>query len=508
MIELLSQIFTLTNILMMVIGVSAGIFMGALPGLNGVLAVTILLPFTFGMDSLPAIFMLLGTYCGALYGGSITAILINTPGTPNAIATAFDGYPLTRKGRSGDALKAALVGSTFGGIVSCIALIFFAPLIASAALKFGPAEYFSLCLFGLCVVIGVSGKSLIKGITVMGLGLLISMVGIDSIEGVTRFTFGRSELYPGLTTAAVMLGVFAISEVLFKSHSREETVTEAAEAKKATLKLKDIFRYWKTLIRASLFGVGIGAVPGTGGAIAAFLSYTVAQNTSKTPEKFGQGSIEGVLASETANNAVTGATLIPLLTLGVPGDVVMAVMLGALTMQGITPGPHLFTQDKFWVYCIMGGLVVINILMYLIGNVFIRTSKIVTKVPTKILVPIIMIFCVLGGFAARNYFFDVIIVLVFGFIGFWIKRFGYPIAPLAIGMVLGPLAETNFRRAMVISEGDISTFFTKPISLVFLLISALALMWPFIKKQIEKRKLKRKAALKATLEQEPNLEEE
>ena len=253
-------------------------------------------------------------------------------------------------------------------------------------------------------------------------------------------------------------------------------------------------KHWKTIIRSALFGVGIGAVPGTGGSIAAFLSYTVAQNSSKNPEEYGKGSIDGILASETANNAVTGATLIPLLTLGVPGDVCMAVMLGALTMQGITPGPMLFTEDIFWVYSIMGGLLLINVIMYLWGNFFIRISSKITKVPTKLLVPIIMIFCVLGGFAARNYFFDVLIVLAFGFAGYWLKRYGYPVAPLAIGMVLGPLCETNLRRAMVISGGDISIFFKKPISLVFLIISMLALFWPTIKKLFKKIKMRKKRA--------------
>ena len=484
MLDILSGILTVSNLLMMNLGVAAGIIIGAMPGLSAVLAITILLPFTFGMSSLPAIYLLLGAYCGAIYGGSITAILINTPGTPNAIATALDGYPLTKKGRAGDALKCALIGSTFGGIISCLSLMFFAPLIASAALKFGPAEYFSLCLFGLCVVVGVSGVSVIKGIVMIGLGLLISTVGIDAIEGVARFTFGRSELLPGLTSAAVMLGVFAISEVLVKSHSQEKTFSLNTPIKTRAINIREIFVYWKTMIRASVFGVTIGAVPGTGGAIAAFLSYNVAQNSSKKPEEFGKGSLEGVLASETANNAVTGATLIPLLTLGVPGDVCMAVMLGALTMQGITPGPRLFTEDMFWVYCLMGGLLLINLFLLFQGKFFIRGFTKITKVPSNILVPSIMIFCVLGGFAARNYFFDVIIVLIFGFIGYWIKRFGYPIAPLAIGMVLGQLAETNLRRAMVISKGNIAIFFTKPISLVFIIVSALALLWPVIRKGI------------------------
>ena len=484
MFEILKGILTFNNLIMMNFGVAAGIIIGAMPGLSAVLAITLLLPFTFGMSSLPAIYLLLGAYCGAIYGGSITAILINTPGTPNAIATALDGYPLTQKGRAGDALMTALVSSTLGGIISCLALMFFAPIIASAALKFGPAEYFSLCLFGLCVVVGVSGVSVIKGVVMIGLGLLISTIGIDAIEGIARFTFGRSELLPGLTSAAVMLGVFAISEILLKSHSKEEIVKMDAVVNTKSMKMREIFKYWKTLIRSSLFGVTIGAVPGTGGAIAAFLSYNVAQKSSKHPEEFGNGSVEAVVAAETANNAVTGATLIPMLTLGVPGDVCMAVMLGALTMQGITPGPQLFTEERFWVYCLMGGLMLINFFMLAQGKFFIRGFTKITKVPSNILIPAILIFCVLGGFAARNYFFDVLIVLVFGFFGYWIKRYGYPVAPLAIGMVLGQLAETNFRRAMVISKGQVSTFFTKPISLVFLIISFLALFWPVISRGI------------------------
>lgn len=318
MIEILSALFSPFNLLMMNIGMAAGIIIGALPGLSVVLAITVLLPFTFGLDSLSGMYLLLGAYCGGVYGGSITAILINAPGTPNAAATAFDGFAMAQKGRAGDALKCALVASTVGGIVSCAALIFFAPMLASLALKFGAPEYFALCVFGLVVVITISGKSILKGFMLAGLGLFISTVGIDSISGNSRFMFGNGKLLGGVQTVALMLGVFAISEILLKSYSGQKSVTGDVEFRRATIKIREIMRYWKTMIRSSLIGVVIGAVPGTGGALAAFLSYNTAQYRSEHPEEFGKGSIEGVLAPEAGNNGVTGATLIPMLTLGIP----------------------------------------------------------------------------------------------------------------------------------------------------------------------------------------------
>ncbi|WP_262400302.1 tripartite tricarboxylate transporter permease [Yanshouia hominis] len=484
MLEILLEIIAPGNLLMMNLGMAAGIIIGALPGLSVILAITVLLPFTFGMSSLPGMFLLLGAYCGATYGGSITAILINTPGTPNAAATVLDGYPMAQQGRAGDALKAALVGSTFGGMVSCLALIFLAPLLAQFALKFGPAEYFSLCIFGLSVVISISGGSIAKGVVMAGLGLLLSTVGIDPLEGISRFRFGRSELLGGITTAALLLGVFAVGEILMKSYAGEKGSGKILEYQKATVKIRDIFRYWKTMLHSSFLGVFIGAVPGTGGAIAAFLSYNITRSRSKRPEEFGNGCLEGVVAPETANNAVTGATLIPLLTLGVPGDAGMAVMFGALTMQGITPGPALFTDDKFWVCCIMGGLILINLFMLLQGSFFLRLFTNVTRVPVEVLIPCIMIFCTLGGFSVRNMVFDIAVVLICGFFGYWMKRFGYPLSPLVISLVLGSLTETNLRRAMVLSKGSISIFFAKPLSLTFLIIAVLILCMPLIKRAL------------------------
>ena len=478
MLEYLHEIFTINNLLLMNIGVAAGIIIGALPGLSVLLAVTILLPFTFGMDSITGMYLLLGAYCGATYGGSITAILINTPGTPNAVCTCLDGYPLAKRGRGGDALKTALVGSTIGGMISCFALLFFAPLIASYALKFGAPEYFALCVMGLVIVISLIGDSIRKGAIMAALGLLISTVGIDSISATSRFMFHNSNLLAGVQTVALMLGVFAIAEILNQSLAQgNSSVASSLDFKKSSLKILNLLRYWKSLIRSSLIGIFVGAVPGTGGAIASFLSYSLAKRQSKESDQFGDGSLEGVIAPETANNAATGSTLIPLLTLGIPGDATMAVLYGALIMQGITPGPSLFTEDKYWVYCIMLGLFVINVFMLLQGRFFSKGFAHVTKVPFSVLVPSIMMFCLLGSFAIRNLMLDVWIMLFFGIIAFFLKRSDYPIPPLAIGLVLGQLTENNLRRSISLSGGNLSIFLHRPIALVVLGVAAAVLIF-------------------------------
>lgn len=486
-LDLLLSIISPFNLLMMNLGMAAGIIIGALPGMSVVVAITILLPVTFGLDSIPGMFLLLGAYCGGNFGGSITAILINTPGTPAAAATTLDGYAMAQKGRAGDALKCALTGSTVGGILSCFALIFIAPPLASMALKFGPAEYFALCLFGLSIVIGISGSDVFKGLIMAALGLFASTVGIDATEGLPRFTFGNSYLLSGFSPAVVMLGVFAISEILDKSRSGPgEANNVQTDYDKATISLREIFRYWKTMLWSSLYGIFIGAVPGTGGAISAFFCYNEAKRRSKHPEEFGTGIPEGIIAPETGNNGVTGATLIPLLTMGIPGDTAVAVLLGALTMQGIVPGPDLFTNDKFWVYSIMGGLLLINVFMYLQGTLFNKAFANIAKLPFSILVPCIIIFCTIGAFSVASNSFNVFVMIGFGFLGYIMKRFGFPLPPMTIALVLGQLTESNLRRALILSEGSISIFFTRPLALLFLVIALGSLMLPLF------RKLKRK----------------
>ena len=488
LLDLLRTIFLPFNLLMMNVGVAAGIIIGAIPGLTAVMGIALLLPFTFGMDSIPGIYLLLGVYCGGTLGGSITAILINTPGTPAAAATVLDGYMLAQKGRAGDAMKAALIASFIGGILSCLSLIFVAPPLASMALRFGPAELFSLCVFGLTIVAGISGKSLAKGLIMAALGLLLSTVGIDATEGTPRFMFGNISFLGGISPVVLMLGVFALSEILEKCRKSVNQTHSIASFSKATIKVTEILVYWKTLLRSSIIGIIIGAVPGTGAAISAFFSYNEAKKASKNPEDFGTGIIEGIIAPETGNNAVTGATLIPLLTLGIPGDIAVAVLFGALTMQGIYPGPELFTSGRFWVNCIMGGLLVINIFMLLQGTFFIKAFANVSRVPFSILIPSVLILCTLGSFAIVNSTFDVFVMIVFGIAGYFLKRFDYPIPPLAIGLVLGELTERNLRRALIISQGQVSTFFTRPISAVVLAIALFSVVYPIIKKAVLKHK--------------------
>lgn len=480
-LDVLNNIFAPTSLLMMNLGVAAGIIIGALPGLSVVLAVAVLLPLTFGMESIAGMYLLLGTYCGGTYGGSITAILIKTPGTPAGAATVLDGYPMAQKGRAGDALTTALIVSTIGGIFSCLMLMFFAPPLARMALRFGPPEYFSMAVLGLTVIAGISSGSILKGMIVVCVGLFISTIGIDATEGGARFAFGSMNLMGGISPIIAMLGGFAVAEVLNKSRLSFRPQDEACKFSKSTVKLKDILKYWKTLLRSCLIGTFIGAVPGTGAALAAFLGYNEAKRASKHPEEFGTGCLEGVVACETANNAVTGATLIPLLTLGIPGDLCTAVLMGALIMQGITPGPMLFTEGSFWVYSIMGGLLVINIFMLLQGTFFIRAFMNVVKVPFEMLIPVLMILCTLGAFAVFNSKFDVFIMMIFGIFGYILVRFDFPIAPMIIAMVLGPLVENNLRRSMILSKGNFLIFFTRPIAMTFMLISIFTLVFSVIR---------------------------
>lgn len=489
--EVLVGIFSFENLLMMNVGLAVGIIIGALPGLNVIFAITVLMPLTFDMPSVAGMMMLLGAYCGAMYGGSITAILINTPGTPASVATAFDGYPLAQKGRAGDALKVALVGSTFGGLVSAFLLLFLAPTIAKLILNIGSPEYFSLCMFGIFAAVGIAGDgNIIKGVIGALVGLFLSTVGMDAFEGIARYTFGEAKLLAGLKEAVIMLGTYALSEVLIKS--REIYVgmykpVPKVTFQKATIKTWDILKYKATLIKSSLIGAVIGAIPGTGGAIAAMFSYTEARRASKHPEEFGEGCIEGVLASETGNNAVTGATMIPLLTFGIPGDAAVAVLLSAMTMQGISVGTQLFTGGNPWVYIIMGGLVVVNLFMLLQGSVFIKAFANVTRVPLTIILPIVAILCTIGTFAIGNVYFDIRIMLLFGFVGYLMKRFKFPIPPLTIGLVLGKLMESNLRRSLLLSGGSFSIFFTRPFSLIILIISFASLFYPMIRSALAKR---------------------
>ena len=455
MLEILQSIFTVNNLLMMNVGVAVGIMIGAMPGLSVAFAVTILMTMTFHMESLPAMYLMLGAYCGGLYGGSITATLINTPGTANAVCTALEGYPLARKGRAGDALKCALVASTIGGLFSCFLLMFFAPQLAKIILKIGSPEYFALCTFGIAAAIGLEGNNLnnvIKGVLSAAFGLILSCVGADPVFGTNRFSFGSYYMLSGIQVVSSMLGAYALCQVLVNCRDvyvEGDESLKVPPVTKATMKMRDILKHWKLILKSSVIGGIVGAVPGTGGAESAMIAYNEAKRVSKNPQEFGNGSIEGILAAEAANNATSGGAMIPMLTLGIPGDTVMAILLSALTMQGITPGANLFSSGSFWVYAVMGGLFLINLFMLLQGNLCISLFAQVSRIPQSIMTPCIVVMCVMGSFAINNNIFECFVMIVFGIIGFFMKKFGFPVTPLCIALVLGKLFETNLRRSLI-----------------------------------------------------------
>jgi putative tricarboxylic transport membrane protein len=488
----LLEILSPSHLIMMNIGLMAGIIMGAMPGLSLTFTITVMLTLTYGMDSISGMYLLLGAYAGGMYGGSITAILINTPGTSNAVATVFDGYPLARQGRAGDALKCALVSSVIGGLFSAAVLFFLAPQVAKLVLKIGSPEYFALCLFGMFASVSVAGKGhTLQGVMSALIGLFISTIGIDSIFGSQRLMFGNFSLLGGVKVSTCMLGAYALSQVLVMCetvYTGKDGGGNKAVYKKSTLPLREILKHWKTLLRSSIIGTIIGAIPGTGGATSAMFCYNEARRASKHPETYGTGEIDGVIAAECGNNAVTGATMIPMLTLGIPGDSIMAIMLGALTMQGITPGAQLFSEGSIWVYTIMGGLFIINLFLLAQGSLFIRAFANISRVPMVIMIPCIISVCMMGGFAIGNTTFEVAVLILFGIVGYLMKRFDFPIPPLTIGLVLGSLFETNLRRSLQLSNGNFSIFFTRPICCFVILLSFAMLFMPYIKELIGKYK--------------------
>lgn len=484
----LGNVLAPMSLLWMNIGLAAGIIIGALPGLTGTMGIALLLPLTYGMSSIHGMMLLLGVYCGGIYGGSITAILINTPGTPASAATSLDGYPMAQQGHAKRALHDALAASMIGGLISCIILLTCAPMVAKFALNFGAREYFALSLFGLTIIASVGGKSVLKGLLMGFAGLLLGCVGIDSLEGVSRFTFGNNYLTGGFNIIPVLIGLFAITEIMTKSRDINKAVGTTVAVEEEKVSFADVLRYKIVLLKSSVIGAFIGAVPGTGAAIASFLAYNEAHRTSKHPEEYGMGSEEGLVACESSNNAVTGATMIPLLTLGIPGDTNTAVLLGALTMQGIQPGPMLFTKQANWVYSIMIGMVLINLFMYLQGRLFVRGFSNITKISTKIMVPCLVVLCVIGAYAIKYNTFNAAAMVVIGVIGYLLKKLDFPLTPMVIGLVLGNLCESNMRRALLLSRGNWLTFFQSPIACVFLALAVFMLFFPMIRDALANKK--------------------
>lgn len=473
---------TFQNICMVIIGSALGIFFGALPGFTATMGVAVLLPLTFGMPPETGLILLGSIFYGAMYGGSISAILLNTPGTPSAAATGIEGYPLTKKGRAGEALREAATASFLGGLFSVTCLLLIAPPLSQISLKFGPPEFFLLAVFGLTIIISVSGQSLVKGIISGVLGMIVGTVGMDPLLAYPRFTFGFSNLVEGIPLIPALIGLFSISEVLnlVKLKDQKRNIATSKKIQVGFPSLKHIKELIRTYLRSSIIGVFIGMLPGAGGSIASFLAYNEAKRASKHPDKFGTGIVEGLAACETANNAMAGGALIPMLTLGIPGDAVSAIMMGGLLIHGLNPGPELFSGSTSIVaYTFIIGLYLANIAFFLFGICASPYFARITNIPANILAAIVVVFAVTGSYAVSNRMFDVWIMLFFGFLGYFLRIYGFNVIPIVLGIILAPIAERGLAQSVAISGGGIMNllayFVHRPISLVLIILIIISL---------------------------------
>lgn len=479
MIEELTSAFYLfaswKNLLAISGGMLIGVADGAIPGMTGTMAVALALPFTFYMDPVTGMLLLIGIYKGSIYGGSISAILIKTPGTPAAACTVLDGYPLTQKGHAKKALQIALYASCIADFISNLSLIFLAGLFASFALRFGPPEFFALICFSLTVIAGVSGDSLLKGLIAGCMGLLLATIGLDLVYGTDRFTAGSPDLMAGLGFIPVLIGVFALPEIFQNIGDKSKQSVEVPKSKDENLSFPEFKRCLKSILRGGLMGVVVGAIPGIGGAPNAFMSYAEAKRTSKYSDNFGKGEIEGVAAAEAGNNGCCGSAMIPLLALGVPGDVITAILLGGLMIHGLTPGPVLFEENLPIVYALFMGIALSSLVMFVSGKLCIRGFSKIAYIKKSILFPIILILCFYGSYAVNNSMFDVLIMVLMGILGYFMMSFGLPGAPFLIAFILGPLFEDNLRRSLLLSKGTLSIFLRSPICWVFVSLTILSI---------------------------------
>jgi putative tricarboxylic transport membrane protein len=474
------------NILFCLIGVISGVLIGALPGLGPSAGLAILLPITFGVNPTAGIILLAGIYYGAMYGGSITSILIGVPGDPASVMTTVDGYPLAQSGRPGPALGMAAFASFCGGTASVIAFTFLAPALAKVALSFGPPEYFALMVLGLTTVAGLTDKSPIKAFISTLLGLFIAILGLDLVTGLPRFTFGMMELYDGIDFIVVALGVFGIAEILI-SMEEEQVPLVCDREQLRWRKLFPNLRDWTVsawhIVRGTVLGFFIGMLPGAGATIATFLSYGTAKNTAPPHRKelFGKGAIEGIAAPECANNAASVGAFVPLLTLGVPGSASTAVLMGALMMFGLRPGPMLFEKNPDFVWGLIGSMYIGNILLICLVILCIPVFVRILQIPPAILNSVVMAFILVGAYSLSNSMFEVGLTIFFGLLGYVMKKMNYPVPPMVLALVLGNLLETSLRQSLILSGGSLSIFFTQPIACIIMLCALAAVVWPIIK---------------------------
>ncbi len=469
------------NILLMIVGILLGVIIGVLPGLGGANGVAILLPLTFSMSPTSAIIMLSCIYWGALFGGAITSVLFNIPGEPWSVATTFDGYPMAQKGQAGEALTAAFTSSFVGALFAIIVITLVAPLVASFALKFGPAEKFAVYFLAFCSFIGMSKEPPFKTLAAMMIGFALAAVGLDQMTGVLRLTFGFSELLNGFDFLIAVIGLFGIGEILL---TMEEGL--AFKGRSANINLKVVFetwkslpRYWLTLLRSCIIGCWMGITP-AGATPASFMSYGIAKRTSKNGRKFGTGEIEGVIAPETAAHAAGTSALLPMLALGVPGSPTAAVLLGGLLIWGLQPGPMLFVEQKDFVWGLIASMYLGNIVGLIIVLTCVPLFAAILRIPFSIIAPVILVFCAIGAFTVHNSTFDVMLMMVFGVIGYFMKKCSYPMAPLVLAIVLGDKAEESFRQTLLGSQGSFGVFFSNGLVGTIMTLGLIALFWGVI----------------------------
>lgn len=479
----LGNVLTPHSFLILLLGTIAGLIIGALPGLSSTMGVALAIPLTFGMDPKTGLLLLGAIYCSSVYGGSITAILLRTPGTDASIATTFDGFPMTQQGFGGKAIGISTTASFVGGIISTIALLCIAPLLAKIALKFGPPEYFLVAIFGLSIIISVSSNSYLNGLISGAFGLLIATVGMDSFTGYPRFIFNSDSLLDGIPILPALIGLFSLSQAIKIAIAKDSSIVkkDVTFSDRVLPTMKDMSRTWFTTIRSSVIGTIVGIMPGAGTSIASFISYNEARRTSKEPETFGKGNPEGVAASEAANNAVTGGSLVPALTLGIPGNAVTAVFIGGLTIHGLIPGPTLFIKYADITYTLILSLFIANIMFFVIGIAFAKHFVKVIKTPTRILAPVICVLSVIGSYAIRNNLFDVGLLFAFGILGYLMERYDFSPAPIVLALILGPMAEAELRRSLVLFHGSFVPFFQRPLSIAIMVLIVLSVVFPLYK---------------------------
>lgn len=491
------NLLTLDAVLALVAGTVGGMVIGALPGFSAAMGVSLLIPITYGMNPVAALTMLVAMYTSAIYGGSITAILCHTPGTPASAATAIDGYQLTKKGRGMEAMGVATFGSALGGTVSAIAMLLIAPALGAFSLKFSVLEYFLLAVFGLTVIASLAGDSVIKGLFSGVMGLALGCVGLDAITGIPRMTLGVIQLEDGINFVPALIGLFSISQVMSLAwdvyHGKKGSVIEDQENLKKSRRLppwKEMKTLFPTMGRCSIVGTVVGIVPAAGAGVSSWICYSLGKRFSKHPEEFGHGALEGVASCETGNNAATGGALIPLITLGLPGSSVAAILLGGMMIHGLTPGASMFTEHAPTTYAIMIGFLIANILMGVIGMFAAKYIARVSTVPMGLLGPVIVALATAGTFAIRNNMFDVYVMLAFGLIGFVLKKCGFAAPPMILGMVLSEICENNWRRTVILANakgGMLQYFMGRPIAIVLAILIVISLFSPILMNYVNKK---------------------